>query len=156
MSVRELLLMATNTPAADGYSPPNGGLDTGLFKFERSRSILSLGTTEANVVVPVAGLVVVAVRRPRVLRVVVPAAATQHPVVALRPMTEIILSRFVARIQRRLSSQLLHSPCRSIGMQRNAERRGISRLQLLCIDQPLIEFRFPPPPPAAIQFSPPL
>ena len=79
--------MATNTPAADGYSPPRGGQDTGLFKIERSRSLLSLGTTEANVVVPVAGVVVVAVRRPRVLRGVVPAAATQHPVVALRPMT---------------------------------------------------------------------
>ena len=96
MSVRELLLIATNTPAADGYSPPNGGLDTGLFKFERSHSFLSLGTTEANVVVPVAGLVVVAVRRPRVLRGVVPAAATQHPVVALRPVTidDFVMSRY--------------------------------------------------------------
>ena len=45
-------------------------------------ALLNLGTTEANVGVPVAGLVVAAERRPRELRVAVPAAATQHPVVA--------------------------------------------------------------------------
>ena len=42
----------------------------------------TLGTTEANVVAPVAGPEVVAVRRPRALRGDAPTAATQHPVAA--------------------------------------------------------------------------
>ena len=45
-------------------------------------ALLNLGTTEANVVEPEAGLDVVAVRRPRDPRGEVPAAATQHPGVA--------------------------------------------------------------------------
>ncbi len=98
------LLPATNTPAANHYSPPRGGLDTGLFKSKPSSSVLSLGTAEANLIVPVAGLVAVAVRRTHVLRVVVPAATTQHPVVALRPVTADSVSDLQANIQRRMPS----------------------------------------------------
>jgi len=48
---------------------------------------MSSGTPEAQVVVAVAGVVVVAVSSAHVLRVVVPAAATVNPVGALAAIT---------------------------------------------------------------------
>jgi len=59
------------------------GLDNGRFLPEFLWTGVSYGHTEAQVVVPVVWRVPVAVRRPAVRRVVVPATAPVHPVRAL-------------------------------------------------------------------------
>ena len=145
---------ATNTPDANLFLPPIGGPDRGLFKSEPSGSGMSLGTPETDVVVPVAGMVVVAVRRTHVLRVVVPAAATHHPVVALRPLTDPSLSDFETLVHRWMPPEFLPPPRCCISMHRYAEGCGISGLQLQSVDETGDEPGLPPVTPRPIKLSP--
>lgn len=79
--VRGASAPATDTPAAFGFRRfERNAWDGGLFGFGPSGPIVSSETAKTEVVVAVVGVVVVAVRRPHVARVVVPGPAAQDTV----------------------------------------------------------------------------
>src|SRR5512143_1202864 len=74
-------LTATSTPVAIGFRRARRNAWEGdLFRFGPSSPVVSSGTAEAQVVVAVVGVVVVAVRGAYVTRVVVPGPAAEDTV----------------------------------------------------------------------------